>query len=124
MLSHSSGATTMGRGKRLDRYEVEALYGNGDVVRKEFKEDDSAIEFLHRYQLCCRESGASGRRKVHSRPSPRRCLREAEWFSRRLGLATPSSNESRDERVDLIAEDVAVVAGERFVERGAAGVGV
>lgn len=38
------------RTKPVERYEIDVRYKNGDVVRGEFKDKDSAMDFLWGYQ--------------------------------------------------------------------------
>jgi hypothetical protein len=39
-----------GRAKPVERYEIDVRYNNGDVVRGQFKDKSTAIDFLHGYQ--------------------------------------------------------------------------
>ena len=39
-----------GRGKPIERYEIEVRYNNGDVIRGQFKDKTAALEFLRGYQ--------------------------------------------------------------------------
>jgi hypothetical protein len=40
-----------GKGKPVDRYEIEVRYNNGDTIEGKFKNKSSAIEFLRIYEV-------------------------------------------------------------------------
>lgn len=44
------GYADEGRGKPIERYEIEVRYNNGNVVRGAFKDKEAAIDFLRGYQ--------------------------------------------------------------------------
>ena len=48
-----------GRGKPIERYEIEVRYNNGDVVRGQFKDKAAAVEFLRGYQPVLPSADAS-----------------------------------------------------------------